>query len=161
MDYKFKQTAVLAASLIVLFVLVVVLILNKNTISRRAANKSGVSEASTSVETIAVAVDGSDTFFEGKMIGSDLSAWKSDPLFFDDEYRTKARDVFSVDVSAGDVSGQPDVSSNDISENDERKDSVSGNSPVSDSSSKKEDKKDDDGQKDRNNNDKDTSGGHG
>ena len=79
MDYKFKQSAVLVASLLVLLVLVFVLVSNKGAIKRKAnaANKPAVStETSVPEEKVAT----SETFFKGQQVGNNLSAWKSDPL---------------------------------------------------------------------------------
>jgi hypothetical protein len=160
MDYKFKQSAVLVASLLVLLVLVFVLVSNKGTIKRKAnaANKSAVSIETSVPEEKPVT---SETFFKGKQVGNSLSAWKSDPLFFQNELNEKIHDPMSVDVSSNDTEpnkltpGDADSSSQkdfEGKEVEEKKDEEK--TPASD---KDNDKKDKDKEKD----DKETTGGHG
>ena len=160
MDYKFKQSAVLVASLLVLLVLVFVLVSNKGTIKRKAnaANKPAVStETSVLEEKVAT----SETFFKGKQVGNSLSAWKSDPLFFQNELNEKIHDPMSVDVSSNDTEpnkltpGDADSSSQKDFEGKEAEDKKEEEkTPASD---KDNDKKDKDKEKD----DKETTGGHG
>ena len=121
MDYKFRQVAVLIASIMVLVVLVGVLIGNRNTIKRRASRNSQATVSVTaSTEEMTVSLDGSDTYFGGEMVGTDLSAWKSDPLFFGDKNAHVSEEPVKRDVSSSDVSGQPDVSSADTSDKGEK-----------------------------------------
>ena len=160
MDYKFKQSAVLVASLLVLLVLVFVLVSNKGTIKRKAnaANKPAVSTETSVPEEKPVT---SETFFKGKQVGNSLSAWKSDPLFFQNELNEKIHDPMSVDVSSNDTEpnkltpGDADSSSQKDFEGKEDEDKKEEEkTPASD---KDNDKKDKDKEKD----DKETTGGHG
>ena len=160
MDYKFKQSAVLVASLLVLLVLVFVLVSNKGTIKRKAnaANKPAVStETSEPEEKVAT----SETFFKGQQVGNNLSAWKSDPLFFQNELNEKIHDPLSVDVSSNDTEpnkltpGDADSSSQKDFEGKEVEDKK--DEEKTPASEKDNDKKDKDKEKD----DKETTGGHG
>ncbi len=119
MDYKFKQTAVLIASIMVLIVLIGVLIANKSTIKRRAAggNTPTATVVADRSETASVNPAASDTFFGGKMVGNDLAAWKNDPLFFGDKNEHISDGPIRIDVSASDISGS-DVSGSDVSGSD-------------------------------------------
>ena len=155
MDYRFKQSAILIASLVVLLVLSVVLISNKGTIKRRvnAASKSSVSVETSVPDPVIDA--GVETFFKGTQVGDDLSAWKNDALFFEDEYKEKVRDKITVDVSANDVSAN-DISGNDVSSNDDEgpdNDKENASKNIESGEGKEQPKPD--------NNDKNVSGGHG
>ncbi len=161
MDYKFKQSAVLVASLLVLLVLVFVLVSNKGVIKRKAnAGKTPVVSTEVSAPE-AEKTDTNETFFKGRQVGNSLSAWKSDPLFFQNELNEKIHDPLSVDVSSNDTEpdkltpGDADSSSQkdfEGKEVEEKKDEEK--TPASD---KDNDKKDKEKEKD----DKETTGGHG
>ena len=160
MDYKFKQSAVLVASLLVLLVLVFVLVSNKGTIKRKAnaTNKPAVSAETSVPEEKPVT---SETFFKGKQVGNSLSAWKSDPLFFQNELNEKIHDPMSVDVSSNDTEpnkltpGDADSSSQKDFEGKEAEDKKE--EEKTSTTDKDNDKKDKDKEKD----DKETTGGHG
>ena len=165
MDYKFKQSAVLVASLLVLLVLVFVLVSNKGTIKRKA-NVGKTPVVSTEVSAPeAEKTDTNETFFKGRQVGNSLSAWKSDPLFFQNELNEKIHDPLSVDVSSNDAEpgkltpGDADSSSQKDFEGKEIEDKQ-------DTSSKEEPNKDKEktSTSDRDNkekDDKETFGGHG
>lgn len=164
MDYKFKQSAVLVASLLVLLVLVFVLVSNKGAIRRKAnAGKKPAVSTEVSVpkeETVAK----SETFFNGKQVGNNLSAWKSDPLFFQNEYNEKVHDPLSVDVSSNDAEpGKPTPGDADSSsqkdfegkEIEDKKDTSDKEDPG------KEEEKPSANDKEKDKDDKETTGGHG
>ena len=165
MDYKFKQSAVLVASLLVLLVLVFVLVSNKGAIKRKA-NSGKTPVVSTEVSAPeAEKTDTNETFFKGKQVGNSLSAWKSDPLFFQNELNEKIHDPLSVDVSSNDAEpekltpGDADSSSQKDFEGKEIEDKQ-------DTSSKEDPNKDKEktSTSDRDNkekDDKETFGGHG
>ena len=165
MDYKFKQSAVLVASLLVLLVLVFVLVSNKGAIKRKAnAGKTPVVSTEVSAPE-AERTDTNETFFKGRQVGNSLSAWKSDPLFFQNELNEKIHDSLSVDVSSNDAEpekltpGDTDSSSQKDFEGKEIEDKQ-------DTSSKEDPNKDKEktSTSDRDNkekDDKETFGGHG
>lgn len=113
MDYKFRQGMILIASLCILTVLGIVLMANWKSISRRV-NKTNkpVTESSVSVsDTVEETINSSTgTFFKGNQVGNDLSAWKSDPSFF-------VNDFEDTSLLPGDKASE-DISGNDVSEND-------------------------------------------
>ena len=165
MDYKFKQSAVLVASLLVLLVLVFVLVSNKGAIKRKAnAGKTPVVSTEVSAPE-AEKTDTNETFFKGRQVGNSLSAWKSDPLFFQNELNEKIHDPLSVDVSSNDAEpgkltpGDADSSSQkdfEGKEIEDKQDTFSKEDPNKDkektSTSDKDNKEKDD---------KETFGGHG
>ena len=165
MDYKFKQSAVLVASLLVLLVLVFVLISNKGAIKRKAnAGKTPVVSTEVSAPEVEK-TDTNETFFKGRQVGNSLSAWKSDPLFFQNELNEKIHDPLSVDVSSNDTEpdkltpGDADSSSQkdfEGKEIEDKQDTSSQEDPNKDkektSTSDKDNKEKDD---------KETFGGHG
>ena len=162
MDYKFKQSAVLVASLLVLLVLVFVLVSNKGAIKRKAnAGKKPAVSTEVSVPEEETVVK-SETFFKGKQVGNSLSAWKSDPLFFQNEYNEKIHDPLSVDVSSNDeepsklTPGDADSSSQKDFEGKEVEDKK-------DTSDKEDAKKEEEktSTSDKEKDDKETTGGHG
>lgn len=141
MGYKFRQGAMLIAGLFMITILGIVLLANrKNTSPNRANNTSSISEE----ENTENQVTGAElTFFGGTNVGSDLDAWKTDPLFWNEAKETvvdKPLDVSGSDVSGSDISGN-DVSGNDVSGSDvSGSDSPNGKKDnISDSDALKED----------------------
>lgn len=147
MDSKLKQTAILLSSFLILAVLMIVFIVNKDTTSKKQAVATAASQAAEVPEPIVEVV----TTGNLKQVGNDLSAWKSDETFFDkpedDTLASKliemhsSRDEADTTLNRTNPEDDPDNYKVDVSEN---KKDVSANA-VSDNDKPKETKPKKDG----------------